>query len=59
MFSLNDNYSISFNVEHQWESLNFGSKESFLTLIDSQKENSPLDQTFYIDEYIFKIEDFI
>jgi len=39
MFSLNDNYSISFNVEHQWESLNFGSKESFLTLIDSQSDS--------------------
>ena len=30
VYSMNDEYSISFNIEHQWESIDYGSKELYL-----------------------------
>ena len=39
MYSLNDDYSISFNIEHQWESIDYGSKESYISLIDSNTDS--------------------
>ena len=39
VYSMNDDYSISFNIEHQWESIDYGSKESYISLIDSNTDS--------------------
>ena len=39
VYSMNDEYSISFNIEHQWESIDYGSKESYISLIDSNTDS--------------------